>query len=582
MERLKRNGILVKKCFNRYLLPMVLLNVGTSLSEFVDSIIVSSLLGEEALVIVNAAMPLVLCFSFAASLIGVGGSVIYANLIGERRNDEAASVYTVSVYSILILSAMLVIPIYLAADTASRLLISDLSLFSEMTRYIRAIAIFGAPYMLVTCLSNYLVAAGNPQLSSFLVIAANVVNLLMDVILIRLVGFGVEGAAYATLVGYLCACVLLLFMRKRTNLHFRKIDSDAWRMLFSSIGAGAAAGLGQLGLACKISAMNLLAARYAGLDGQIVVSLCIQTLSIVSLVIGGVLQSFLPIVATLNGEEDIKGIRLCTRHAYAVMMSVIAVVILLFELFPEQIGRIYNVTSDAAIAIERVGFRIFSVSHLFRASVLFIMYYFSSRSFKKLALSVSVLDSFLVLPIAWGMCYVWEIDGLWVSFSVASIFCLLWVILITKLIRKKSPESGKGILLLPQSETDDKVFDVTIEDSADNAVYMSDSVMRFLSSAGCGKRLSLYGSVIAEEMALYTLEQTEDTGYLDVRIKVRDGQIRIYFRNDGKPMSALNIFKEPEKGKIGHLEMLHTLADCLEYSRLLGMNSTRIILSEKE
>lgn len=581
---MERNGKLVRKCFNSYLLPMILLNVGVSLSEFVDSIIVSRLLGESALVIVNVCMPLVLAYATIACLFGIGGSVRYANLLGERQPEEANRIFTASCLVIVLLGAVFGVIMFVSAGSFAALFTAKAALLPDMLRYIRATAFVGIPYMFVTCISSYLTSAGNPKLSSLLVVTANVINVLMDIFYIRVLGTGVEGAAYATFTGYLAAAVLFFLLRRKTALQFAACTREAFRTLLSVIGTGMAAGLGQIGCAFKFSAMSLLGNQYAGYDGQIVASLCIQTISIVSLVIAGVLQSFLPIVATLKGEEDYRGIRLCIRHAYLIMMSLMLVIVLLFECFPLQIGSIYNIASPSAAALARTGFRIFSLVHLFRATVLFLMYYYSSGGYKKLALSVSVLDSFLVIPIAMLLCRFTGINGLWAAFSLTAVLCLLWIAAAAVFLNRRQAGRTTGLLLLPVRTKDVPVFDVTIEDTPDNAEALSASVISFLRKNGCRDRICIFSGVLTEELAVYIMEQTARITFLDVLIKVYDDKISMYFRSDGQPLSGLNRLEEWQEeaetpaAEIDSRLILQKLSDRLDYTRLLGMNSVMIEL----
>ena len=580
---MERNGKLVRKCFNSYLFPMILLNVGVSLSEFVDSIVVSRLLGESALVIVNVCMPLVLAYATIACLFGIGGSVRYANLLGERQPEEANRIFTASCLVIALLGALFGIVIFASAEGFAALFAAKEELLPDMLRYIRATAFVGIPYMFVTCISSYLTSAGNPKLSSMLVVIANVINLFMDVFYIRVLGTGVEGAAYATFTGYLVAAVLFFLIRSRTALRFAACTRESCRTLLSVIGIGMAAGLGQIGCAFKFSAMSLLGNQYAGYDGQIVASLCIQTISIVSLVIAGVLQSFLPIVATLKGEEDYRGIRLCIRHAYLVMMSLMLVIVLLFECFPLQVGSIYNIASDSAASLAKTGFRIFSLVHLFRATVLFLMYYYSSGGYKKLALSISILDSFLVIPIAMLLCRLMGINGLWLAFSVTAVLCLLWIAASAVFLNRQQERRTTGLLLLPVRTNDVPVFDATIEDTPDNAQALSSSVISFLQKNSCPERLCVFSGVLTEELSVYIMEQTERITFLDVLIKVHHDKIIMYFRSDGKPLSGLNCLNEQQesdqrKEEIDSRLMLQKLSDRLDYARLLGMNSVVIEL----
>lgn len=62
MILMERNDYIVKKQFFHMLLPAILSMIAISLNEFVDSIIVASLLGSTAMSIVALGMPIMFCF----------------------------------------------------------------------------------------------------------------------------------------------------------------------------------------------------------------------------------------------------------------------------------------------------------------------------------------------------------------------------------------------------------------------------------------------------------------------------------------------------------------------------------------
>lgn len=60
----------------------------------------------------------------------------------------------------------------------------------------------------------FLPVVGKPFLSMGFVVSANVLNLILDVVLIRDFGMGCEGAALATLVSYIVVFIVMLFIRR--------------------------------------------------------------------------------------------------------------------------------------------------------------------------------------------------------------------------------------------------------------------------------------------------------------------------------------------------------------------------------
>ncbi|MBQ3317991.1 MAG: hypothetical protein IJG69_08650, partial [Spirochaetales bacterium] len=79
----RRNGRIITRKFFRYVVPMVMSTIAISLNEFVDSILVSQLLGSDAMAMVGMGCPLMLSFAVIYVMLGIGGSVLYAKNAGE-------------------------------------------------------------------------------------------------------------------------------------------------------------------------------------------------------------------------------------------------------------------------------------------------------------------------------------------------------------------------------------------------------------------------------------------------------------------------------------------------------------------
>ena len=88
-------GILIRK-FQKYFLPTMITTAALSLNEFADSMLVSNLLGSQAMAVVNLGYPVMLIMTAIETLFGAGGSTFYAVLLGERKGEEAGKVFSLS------------------------------------------------------------------------------------------------------------------------------------------------------------------------------------------------------------------------------------------------------------------------------------------------------------------------------------------------------------------------------------------------------------------------------------------------------------------------------------------------------
>lgn len=190
-----RKSDLLQKVFRHYLAPMIMLSLAVSLSQFMDSIIVSALLGNAALAVVNLGMPVTLIFAMVSLLIGTGGSREYAKLVGERETGKAGSIYGTSMAALALIAVVLTVVGYACAPFISYGFVSDPGLRVFLEPYIRMLSLSAVPFILVTGYTYFLTASGHPNMAMMLVLVANGVNLSMDFVYIVFFGFAADGAA---------------------------------------------------------------------------------------------------------------------------------------------------------------------------------------------------------------------------------------------------------------------------------------------------------------------------------------------------------------------------------------------------
>ena len=370
--RPERSNRLLFRKFTQYLFPTMITYAAVSLNEFADSMLVSNLLGSNAMAIVGLGLPLMLALAAIYSLLGSGGSTVYAIAIGRRDHGTAGKSLTAALVTALIAGLLTVGLGSLFFEPFSGLLCPDAGLKSQFDLYLRVL-LLSAPFLtVILTFVSFLPAAGYPGYATAVNVIANVVNIIMDYVFIRFCGMGDEGAAWATLTGYLCATVFLvvLLLAKKMKLHVSRRIFASFATFKETVKLGSPDALTQIGFSLQFAVGNLLAASCAGADAVIAYSLCIQTNSVTSIFIGALLGSTVPILAVLHGQKDFRGEESILKTAMVGQLIVAAVAVAVFELLAPQIAALYNVTGAAQLALGVRALRIFSWMYLARCAVI--------------------------------------------------------------------------------------------------------------------------------------------------------------------------------------------------------------------
>lgn len=185
----------------KFSIPFMLSNTLQILYSVVDMIVVGQYVGSAGLSAVSVASNIIalittLCLGFAT-----GGEIMLAQKIGI--GDRKASSYIIGTMFTTILSASLVMSV-ICVSTAQpflRLLNTPTEAFESATQYVvicgsGTIFIFG-----YNAVSAMLRGNGNSKMPLAFIAIASITNLILDLIFVGIIGMGVAGAAWATLLG---------------------------------------------------------------------------------------------------------------------------------------------------------------------------------------------------------------------------------------------------------------------------------------------------------------------------------------------------------------------------------------------
>ena len=570
---MKSNDNLLRKTFLRFLLPLIIQYLAFSLSEFTDSILVSQMLGDKAMAAVNLASSFVLIFSTVSITIGTGGSAEYTKFLGEKNPKLANITKNYSTWLFVVSGIVLSLLCVTVFPLIVPLISKDPEIVDAAKGYTIFLGALALPYILVNGMCAFLTAADHPKFAALLTVIANGINLGMDIFYVKVVGFGAEGTALATATGYIIALVIMfIYMKKKGLWGIKRPPKSELKSIKNQTLIGFASGLGQLGFSIKVAAVSAISSLVAGSVGLITFSFSFQTVSIISLFGAGIIGSAVPIVSALYGEKDFVGIRKVTNYAMLILLVFQIATLIFFELQPEFMAKIYNINKDNLdFAIH--GFRIFSLMNILRFPTIFMMYIYSAIRKNKLAITISIMDSLLVIPISFIMGKTMGADGIWWAFSVAAFILFLYIVIYTIRENRKNKHTTTGPLMLPVADKDNTLY-LSIPSSSDSASELSMQTTDFLSEHGIDRKTSMRCGLLAEELGVYLLNESEKMEMIDFIVRIFTGHIDICFRSDGEPISGFLLLKEKEDSISESI--LSSLSSECKYNRYLGLNNSYI------
>lgn len=577
MDVYERKATIINRKFFEFLAPTVLSIVAISLNEFVDGIIVSNLLGHEAMTLINMAFPIMLIFAMIHTFLGVGGSIIYAENAGKQDADSARKTFSVTMMvSVLFSLLILQIGSMISTDITSALGVPA-EYYDVFVRYIRILFISGVFIIPVQTFISFTPALGFPKVGTFINVSANVINLLMDYIFIKFFDTDVAGASMATLAGYIAGLIIIVaaVMLKKVDFPFVFARFREFRRVPGIIMRGLAPSITQLGYCIKIGYCNILAMLLGAFAGVSIFALCIQAVSIASIAIGGIIGAMVPIAASLYGQRDYNGIKLLLNKVLVVQLVANLGLLVLFEGFPQLLLALYNV-DGIPIEEAKLAIRIFSIMFVFRGFSVVYTYYFQIIGRKWYANIVSAIDGFIgIIPVSLILGNFLGLDGLWLAFPAVALLLDIGIIIVNSIIAARSKGRYRNFMLYEEESRDVPVYDVTYRASDEEIIENELNFESFCKKNNLGASVTMFAEIVSEEMSELIKDNVsiKKADQIDMLVKIYPDHLLFDFRSVGKPF---DVASEVSRGS--NLDVLKKLSYSADFSYVMGMNLTRIKL----
>ena len=555
-----------------------------SLNEFVDSMLVSNLLSSDAMAVINLGLPVVLVMSAAYALLGAGGANVYAVSLGKRDHEAAGkSLTAASAASLGIGILILILGLIFRAHLTS-LLCDNEALRPAFEQYLRVLLLSAPIEVLVLTIASFLPAAGYPVLSTEVNVIANVINIAMDYVYIRFFHMGVEGAAWATLTGYIFGALFLAVVMAsgKAKLHFSRDIKGSLPSLKDVTRTGRPDAMNQIGLSIQYAVCNRLVLAYGGANGAVAFSLCLQAGSVMSIFIASVAGTSVTLIAVLHGQHDYKGEEKVLRTGMINQFAVSLAGLVLFEIFAAAAAAFYNIHEAEQLAMSVHALRIYALMFVPRYATFVFYNYLKVTGLDRYSTLLSALDSFAaVIPVAWILTKAFGIEGFWFTFPVASTLLLILVIICNRRYAARSGGRLKGIFLVESYAGDEvePLMDVTITNGSEDISYISERLQHLCVENGLSSRDAMKAALATEEIAVYVANRKKQSTYADVLVRLKNGNIEIDFRSLGEVFDPM----ADEDGDIQeNIRMMRSIASSIENEYVLGMNSVRITIEGRK
>lgn len=220
-----------------FMIPILISSAFQQLYNAVDTAIVGWYLGENSLAAIGACSSIFeLLVGFCMSL-GTGFSIVTGRAFGSKDDKKIKKTVASSIVIGLLTCIILTIIAIFGLKPLLKLINTPDSILEESFSYIIVIGLGLIIMFAYNLCSAMLRAIGNSFIPLVFLVFSSILNIFLDIIMIRDFGWGVAGAAIATVVSQLVSvilCLIYIFIKTKElvpSIHDFKFDKDLYKDL---------------------------------------------------------------------------------------------------------------------------------------------------------------------------------------------------------------------------------------------------------------------------------------------------------------------------------------------------------------
>lgn len=425
----------------KFAIPAIISMLVSALYNIVDQIFIGQGVGMLGNAATNVAFPVTTIATALALLLGIGGASNYNLEMGAGREKKASSIAGTALSTLVITGVILAVAVLLFLRPLLSLFGATTDVMPYAVDYLGITAV-GLPFYALSIGGNHIVRADrSPTYSMTCVLTGAIINTILDPLFIFGFGWGIKGAAWATVIGQVVSGILVViyfgkFRKMYLELSMLKPSSECLKAIIS---LGMASCINQIAMAIVQIVLNNILRYYGGLSvyGSDIPIACVGVISKVNQVFMaiciGISQGCQPIWGFNYGAKKYDRVRLAYRYSVIACTAIATVFFLCFQLFPHQIVSIFGTGSDLYFQFAERYLKIFMFMTFANGIQPMSSGFFTSIGKAKLGIVMSLTRQVLFLmPLIVVFSLIMGIDGVMYAGPIADAAAFVLAILFAR------------------------------------------------------------------------------------------------------------------------------------------------------
>ncbi|WP_053955032.1 MATE family efflux transporter [Inediibacterium massiliense] len=418
-ENTKNNSVM--RTFLQYSIPCIMGMFLTSFITLVDGMFIGWKIGEKGLAAINLTLPVLYILLGITIMIGVGGSTLAMQSLGEKNQLKANQQFTLTLVLNVVVNVMIIVFIVVFMNQILYFLNAKGELYFYVKNYFGIMIFFYIFMMMNITAAMFIRGEGKPQLSLLFILIANTVNIILDYLFIVKLDYGMKGAASASGFSMILAFILssAYFLKGKSVFKFSKIKIDL-KEIKSIIFNGSSEFIGQIAISVTMYLFNFIIIKRIGINGVAAFTIVGYISLIQYMILTGIAQGIHPLISYSFGAKDRETIFKVLGMGIKAVFLVGSIAFIMTFVATEGIIKIFSRDNSELMSIANSGLRIYSITFIFNGFNVVTSTYFTSIGDAKTSGIISMLRSLILISVfIFTLPYILGDSGIWLTTPLA-------------------------------------------------------------------------------------------------------------------------------------------------------------------
>ena len=417
----------VKKLL-RFTFPTIIMMLFTSAYSIIDGLFVSNFAGKTPFAALNLIYPYIAILGTFGFMMGTGGSAIVAKTLGEKDRERASRYFSMLVRVTVEVGLVLTVLGICTVRPVAALFGAEGQLLNDSILYGTVVIAGLTAFMLQNAFQAFFVAAGKPGLGLKVVVLAGVTNIVLDALFIVGFGWGLFGAALATIIGQAVGgAIPLVYFARQNSSDLRLIWTKHERSVILKACVNGSSEM-MTSIAASLVGMlyNLQLMRMIGEDGVAAYGIIMYLSFVFNAIFIGFSVGCSPLVSYAYGAHNRAELKNLLRKSLGLIAVGSVALTIGAQVLARPWATVFLSYDPALLAMTEQAFRLYALAFLLSGFNIFGSAFFTALNNGVVSAIISFLRTLvfecgavIVIPMVLG------VNGIWLSIVIAEVAAMI-------------------------------------------------------------------------------------------------------------------------------------------------------------